>query len=472
MEGGFMVMGKKQEYTKDEVITTLKQVGWIKDYEIDQRLDLPPRSVIVKLFETTKLDDVWKELGIAVPTKRRRYTKESVSKALKEIGCLSRSKIDRHPDLPSNVTITKLFKTTQINDVWRELGIPFTPQPSYTKEEVSKALKGIGWLKNNDIDQHPDLPSLTTVLKLFKTTKMNNVWNELDIPFPSSYTKESVAKALKEIGWLPQKEIHQHPNLPARTTIFRLFKTTKMNDVWNELGIPFPSNYTKEEVSKALKEIGWIKIKDIKQHPDLPSLTTVLRLFKTTKMNNVWNELGIPFPTNYTKETVSKTLKETGWLKAIEIDQHPDLPAVRTIVRLFKTSKIDDVWNELDIPFSSNYTKEEVSKALKEIGWIKIKDIKQHPDLPSCNTVLRLFKTTKINDVWNKLDIPFTPQPSYTKEEVSKALKETGYLSKRKIDQHPDLPARTTVLKLFKTTKMSDVWKELTIEVPTKKLEL
>ncbi len=170
----------------------------------------------------------------------------------------------------------------------------------------------------------------------------------------------------------------------------------------------------------------------------------------------------------YTKEEVSNALKKTGHLKAIEIDQHPDLPSRMTILKLFKTTKMTDVWNELNIPFTPqpSYTKDEVSKVLKEIGWLKQKDINQHSDLPSLSTVFNLFKTTKINDVWNELGIPF---PSYTKEEVSKALKETGYLPQIKIDQHPDLPSLSTIIRLFKTTKINNVWKELNIEVPQRK---
>ncbi len=117
------------------------------------------------------------------------------------------------------------------------------------------------------------------------------------------------------------------------------------------------------------------------------------------------------------------------------------------------------------------YTKEEVSKALKEIGYLKQKEIDQHPGLPGHNTILRLFKTTSMTNVWKELDIPFTPQPSYTKEEVSKALKKTGYLTSRKINQHPDLPSRQTIVKLFKTTKINDVWKELNIDSQRKKVK-
>ncbi len=56
-----------------------------------------------------------------------------------------------------------------------------TRKQEYTKEEVSKTLKEIGWLKQKEVNPHPDLPSHSTVLKLFKTTKINNVWKELNI---------------------------------------------------------------------------------------------------------------------------------------------------------------------------------------------------------------------------------------------------------------------------------------------------
>ncbi len=58
----------------------------------------------------------------------------------------------------------------------------------------------------------------------------------------------------------------------------------------------------------------------------------------------------------------------------------------------------------------------------------------------------------------------------YTKEEVSKALKEIGYLTQRDIAQHPDLPSVRTILRLFKTTSMTDVWKELNIDPQRKKV--
>ncbi len=165
------------------------------------------------------------------------------------------------------------------------------------------------------------------------------------------YTKEAVTRALKKTGWLTNRKIKLHQNLPALDTILRLFEVTKMSEVWRELNTPFKDrhNYTKKEVGRTLKETGWLAAKEIEDHPDLPSWSTILKLFKTTKINNVWKELKIRFPSRYTQEEVARALKGIGWLTAREIDKHPDLPSCSTVFRIFKTTKIIEVWNQLNI---------------------------------------------------------------------------------------------------------------------------
>ncbi len=111
------------------------------------------------------------------------------------------------------------------------------------------------------------------------------------------------------------------------------------------------------------------------------------------------------------------------------------------------------------------YTKDSVAKVLKETGYLSQKEIDKHPSLPLCGTIRKLFNTTKMTNVWNELGIPFIPKPSYTKDSVAKVLKETGYLSQKEIDKHPGLPSHTTILRLFKTTSMDNVWKELDIDI-------
>ncbi len=79
--------------------------------------------------------------------------------------------------------------------------------------------------------------------------------------------------------------------------------------------------------------------------------------------------------------------------------------------------------------------------------------------------IFKLFKTTKTNDIWKEINVPITPRSSYTKESVAKVLKKTGWLPTKRIDQHPDLPSRDVIARLFKTTSMDDVWEELDIDI-------
>ncbi len=345
------------------------------------------------------------------------YSKDDVSRMLKNVGWLKSKDINQHPNLPSIPTILNLFKTTKISDVWRELGI--SPQPKFTKEEVARMLKETGWVKNQYIEDHPDLPSMPTIFKLFKTTKMSDVWKELKIGPVSlltkhqhRYTKEKVGKALKKTGYLKEKVINQHPDLPVVTTILRLFEKVKMSDVWKELGVPFKSrpSYTKKEVAKALKKVGWLKDEDINQHSRLPSCSTIQRLFKTKNMRKVWEKFNIP-ALNYTKESITRKLKEAGWLSHSEINRHPELPPWKVIAKLFEVKKMSDVWEKLNIQ-ELHYTKESITRALKKTGWLSHKQIDRHPELPTTHIILRLFNKTKMNDVWQELDIPFTSQPT------------------------------------------------------------
>ncbi len=465
----------EQKYTKEAIIMTLKKVGWLKNKEINQHSSLPAVKTITRLFKTTKMSDVWRELKITIPPSQRppKYTKEEIAKVLKKIGWLKKREISQHPSLPAERTILKLFKTTKLSDIWRELKItpPLNPRQSkYTKEKIGKALKEIGWLKTKNIEQHPDLPAVKTITDLFNTTSMKDVWISLKIKAPSSYTKNEVAKALKEIGWLKTEELIYHPDLPAISTIVKLFKKTTMSEVWEELNIAslrtkIPPKYTKDEIAKVLKKTGYLKGKKINQHQDLPALMTILKLFNTTKITDVWKELNIPVPdvskSIYTKNQVGRTLKKIGWIENQKINENPDLPSHTTIKKLFNTNSMSAVYKKLNIGIPPRYTKKRLSNKLKEIGFLTQTEIAQHPDLPSVPTILRLFKTTKLADVWKELGLFSKSKPTYTKEEVARKLKETGKLKQKEIEQHPGFPTVKTILCLFEATTISDVWREL-----------
>ncbi len=227
----------------------------------------------------------------------------------------------------------------------------------YTKEGVSETFRRTGWLPMEKIIRHPDLPSRHTILKLFSTKKMSDVWSELNIPNMMAPTKEEVSIMLKRTGWLSKDAINRRFNLyhdfPRVSVIVKVFNTTRINDVWQELGIPYlpQPKFTREEVEKVLRRTGWLTSDEISKHPDLPSSTTVVKLFKGRSTHDIWRAMNIPDPTIHTKESVSKVLRETGWITRQEISDHPDLPASTTVLKLFGTNSIYDVWDELKIDY-------------------------------------------------------------------------------------------------------------------------
>ncbi len=164
------------------------------------------------------------------------------------------------------------------------------------------------------------------------------------------YDKHQISESLKAIGWLTTGEIKQHPLLPSLNTILRTFKTNSIHAVWHEIGVEAPPSVTtKKAVIQHLKKTGWMKISDIKKDPNLPSTATIFRLFKTTSINDIWKELGIEVPPGFTKDSVSQKLKETGCLKIKQINEHPELPSHTKILQLFGATSVKKVWEELNL---------------------------------------------------------------------------------------------------------------------------
>ncbi|MGL6024257.1 MAG: homing endonuclease associated repeat-containing protein [Cetobacterium sp.] len=129
-----------------------------------------------------------------------------------------------------------------------------------------------------------------------------------------------------------------------------------------------------------------------------------------------------------------------------------------------------------DCHLRSFYTKEEIVKNLLEaraqIGRrLSQKEIKEHPNLPSLDTVLKFFKTTSISKVWDELEIGLdktsTEGRTYTLEEIKELLFKE-YLIKGspltvieidKLSRLKRTPGPTTVYRFFKTFKIREVWK-------------
>ena len=91
------------------------------------------------------------------------------------------------------------------------------------------------------------MPTLETVLKFFKTTKISSIWDELEKGMEKT-TTDGKTYTLEEIKELLYKEYLEkgapltiveimektkEGKLPGKTTIYRHFKTQKIKDIWN-----------------------------------------------------------------------------------------------------------------------------------------------------------------------------------------------------------------------------------------------
>ena len=131
-------------------------------------------------------------------------------------------------------------------------GYTFKLGTMYSKEEIVKLLmvarERYGRrLSQKEINQDPSLPALETVLKFFKTTKISNVWDELEKGIEKT-TTEGKTYTLEEIKEVLYKEYLEKGSpltiveimkktkegkLPGKTTIYRHFKTQKIKEIWS-----------------------------------------------------------------------------------------------------------------------------------------------------------------------------------------------------------------------------------------------
>ncbi|WP_047384796.1 MULTISPECIES: hypothetical protein [unclassified Cetobacterium] len=130
-------------------------------------------------------------------------------------------------------------------------GFTFKLGSIYSKEDIVKALliaraeKGRR-LSQSEINKNKELPSLETILKFFKTTKISKVWDEIEKNLEKT-TTEGKIYSLEEIKDLLYKQyclkgstltiseievLTKQGILPGKTTIYRHFKTYKIKEIW------------------------------------------------------------------------------------------------------------------------------------------------------------------------------------------------------------------------------------------------
>lgn len=133
-------------------------------------------------------------------------------------------------------------------------GYTFNLGTMYSKEDITKLLmearEAYGRrLSQKEINKDSNLPTLETVLKFFKTTKISQVWDELEKGKEKTTTKGKVY-TLEEIKDLLYNEFLKKGSpltiteimaktkegiLPGKSTLYRHFKTQKITEIWSSI---------------------------------------------------------------------------------------------------------------------------------------------------------------------------------------------------------------------------------------------
>lgn len=176
-----------------------------------------------------------------------------------------------------------------------------------------------------------------------------------------------------------------------------------------------------KEFSERIGAINGASMKQLKTHGFKYSEIVLLRRFGSWK--NVKELCGYTFNQGavYSREKVTKLLmiareKYGRRLSQNEINKDPNLPVLETVLKVFKTTKISEVWDELEREVEKTttqkiYTRDEVEKSLyqeylkkgKPLTLLEIVALCKEKKVASVRTIFRCFGTTKILEVWDIL---------------------------------------------------------------------
>lgn len=174
---------------------------------------------------------------------------KSFSERIGAVNGASMSQLKKHGFKYSETVLLRRFGSWKA--VKEACGYSFNLGSKYSRDEIIKLLlkarqeKGRR-LSQKEINQNTELPVLETILKFFKTTKISEVWDELERGMEKTttegkiYTLEEIKdllynEYLKKGAPLTISEVEaktKEKKLPGKTTIYRHFKTTKIREIW------------------------------------------------------------------------------------------------------------------------------------------------------------------------------------------------------------------------------------------------
>lgn len=285
------------QYDSEKIIQSRQSFKEILNKSDKELLNIIKEFMIKNNIYTSKSYRYAKFITFATLQKRFKVkTWEELIKLLK-LRSEHKAAVKRH----KKVVIPSSFEKVVVTESNEELLTMY--------KEFSQRIGAVNGASMKQLKTHGFKYSETVLLRRFGNWKTVKERCGYSFRLGSKYTLEEIEKTLLEernkIGRrLSQNEISNNPSLPALETIFKFFKTNSISKIWDDLerGMEKTTTekiYTREEVKRSLyqeylkkgKSLTILEIVALCKEKKVPSVNTVFRCFKTTKILEVWDIL-------------------------------------------------------------------------------------------------------------------------------------------------------------------------------------
>ena len=286
------------------------RIPMMKDFDND--IYLPDSTSIINVFNLKWLE-VLEELGY-MPDKYYHLTEEDIYKLINdEIERIGSTKLIDYSEYKEDTSPSFTYIKKRLNKDWNEileiLGHETNHEPK-TKEYWIEVLREIS-IKLGKTPSVIDLEQygVNDGVFFYHFGSYNNAVKEAGLvpnwqPTAVKHADEELLEMYKELCKKLSRAATATDidlNLPYKNDVF-VTRFGGMNALKRLAGYNVPDRnkkYTKEEITKILinayMTYGKLTNKEInilsKNNENFPSLNTILRYFKTTKMNEVWEEI-------------------------------------------------------------------------------------------------------------------------------------------------------------------------------------
>lgn len=285
--------------------------------EVNDDPDMASTMAFYGVFETASWNTVLEEAGLTVNTRREipisELKAQLQAKAEKEGHPPSSTEVRNDPDMASSTTFTNAFGGMPWKTMLKYLGLAEGP---YTADELTSVLnfmtKTLGRTpKSREVTADPNVPPASVIIKTFGVKR----WDEVIIAAglsvntdqssrgahtPESLKEQFLAKA-ETLGRPPsQQEVNDDSEMASVATYRRHFGKDwngmvtafdlKINPIGFKKIVHTEASLKEQFLRKAEALGGTPSEKDVNDDPDMASVATYKRVFRTS-----WSKIGEGF---------------------------------------------------------------------------------------------------------------------------------------------------------------------------------